>query len=153
MIDWPNVIATLCAALIGGLVATKVAKGQVQAMLQAEREKSQKETALELLEAIDSFVHIAYRGADEQSRLERQRLRRRMLSLTVITMPTRFAGLQSHLDTVDRWWFRKNSGGTQKIADVGYTATNEFFERLKADIFCEIFGQKILFSDVSETAS
>ncbi|KRG63654.1 hypothetical protein ABB27_17410 [Stenotrophomonas terrae] len=153
MIDWPNVMATLCAALIGGLVATKVAKGQVQAMLQAEREKSQKETALELLESIDSFVHIAYRGGDEQSRLERQRLRRRMLSLTVLTVPNRFTDLQSHLDGVDRWWFRKNNGGTQKIADVGYTATNDFFERLKTDLFCEVFGQKISFSDVNEPAN
>jgi len=147
MIDWPNVTATLVAALLGGWVATKIAKSQIQAMTQAEREKMRKETGLELMEAIDSFMHIAYRDQDEQSRFERQRLRRRILSLTALTLPDSFQSVQQHLDGIERWWRHKQGEFTgSPPAGMGYTATSSFFEALKTNLFVEIFDQRIQFS-------
>lgn len=86
-IDWPNITATLAASIIGGLIAAYVARGQIRAAMQVERDKARRETALELLESMDSYVHIAYRGEDAQQHWERQRLRRRIISLTVLTLP------------------------------------------------------------------
>lgn len=69
--DWSNIFATLVASMIGGLVATSIARRQINATMQVERDKSRREVALELLESVDSYVHIAYRGGAEE-RLERQ---------------------------------------------------------------------------------
>ena len=146
MIDWPNITATLAAAAIGGWVAAGVAKRQIQASLEVEREKVRKETSKELIEALDSFVHIAYRHDSEEKRHERQRLRRRILSLTALALPARFADTQSHLDMIDRWWWKQKHPSAPPVTGAGYTATNEFFETVKTDLFREVFGQRIEFS-------
>ncbi len=80
-IDWPNITATLAAAAMGGWVAASVAKRQITAAVQVERDKAKREAGRELLESIDSYLHIAYRGDGDQ-RWERQRLRRKIISLT-----------------------------------------------------------------------
>ena len=150
MIDWPNIVATLAAAAIGGWVAAGVANRQIQTSLQVEREKVRKETSKELIEAIDSFVHIAYRHDSEEKRRERQRLRRRILSLTALALPERFADTQRHLDLIDRWWWKQSHPAAMPVQGAGYTATNDFFEAVKTQLFREVFGQRIEFSSESE---
>jgi len=146
MIDWPNIVATLAAALIGGLIASKVARHQIQANQQVEREKIRKETARELIEAIDSYVHIAYRDSSDAATLERQRLRKRILSLTALTAPDRFQHVKDHLIGIDRWWRQKQPGFSGPyVAGFGLTATQTFFESLKTDLFCQVFGQQFDF--------
>lgn len=139
MIDWPNVVATLFAAGVGGWVASSIARSQMKATLQVEREKARKDSARELVEAVDSYVHIAYRDQEGgQSKYERQRLRRRILSLCVLTLPKRFADVQEHLDAIDRWWLRRCGMVGVPVAGVGYTATNAFFEGFKTQLFREV---------------
>ncbi|CTP92549.1 hypothetical protein [Xanthomonas graminis] len=151
MIDWPNILATLAAAAIGGWVAAGVASRQIQASLQVEREKVRQETSKELIEAIDSFVHIAYRHDNEEKRHERQRLRRRILSLTALALPEQFSDTQRHLDMIDRWWWRKQyQPSAPPIQGTGFTATNDFFEGVKTRLFRDVFGQRIEFSGESE---
>ncbi|MDM7553382.1 hypothetical protein [Xanthomonas fragariae] len=150
MIDWPNIVSTLVAAAIGGCVAACVASRQIEASLQVEREKVRKETSKELIEAIDSLVHIAYRHDSEEKRHERQRLRRRILSLTALALPERFSDTQRHLDLIDRWWWKQSHPASPAVQGAGYTATNGFFEGVKTQLFCDIFGQRIEFSGDSE---
>ncbi len=145
MIDWPNITATLIAAAIGGLIASKVARHQIEANQRAEREKVRRETARELIEAIDSYVHIAYRDQSDASPQERQRLRKRILSLVALTLPDNFPPVREHLDGIDRWWWQKQSGGTS-AKGFGLTATNQFFEKLKSELFSQVFGQQFDFS-------
>lgn len=61
-IDWPNIAATLASAFIGGLIAAGVAGRQIKASHSAERDKTRRECARDLIESIDSFLHIAYRS-------------------------------------------------------------------------------------------
>nr|WP_238396060.1 hypothetical protein [Xanthomonas fragariae] len=140
----------MVAAAIGGCVAACVASRQIEASLQVEREKVRKETSKELIEAIDSLVHIAYRHDSEEKRHERQRLRRRILSLSALALPERFSDTQRHLDLIDRWWWKQSHPASPAVQGAGYTATNGFFEGVKTQLFCDIFGQRIEFSGDSE---
>lgn len=61
-IDWANVMATLASAAIGGWIAAKIAQRQSEAAFKAEQEKVRKEAARDLIESMDPFLHIVYRG-------------------------------------------------------------------------------------------
>jgi hypothetical protein len=76
----------------------------------------------DLIESLDSFLHIAYRG-DGPERLERERLSRRILSLVALCMPERFEPMQQHLALIDQWWRAKRSGSAQRPRGVGYSVT------------------------------
>lgn len=136
-IDWVNAMATLASAAMGGWIAAGVAQRQSEAAIRAEQEKVRKEVARDLIEAMDSFLHIAYRGEDLNSRLERQRLRRRIQSLAALSVPERFADIQGHLDIVDGWW-RSREGGP-KVRGAGVSATEHFFDQIKGALFTEVF--------------
>lgn len=151
-IDWPNIAATLASAFIGGLIAAGVAGRQIKASHSAERDKTRRECARDLIESIDSFLHIAYRSETPDSRLERQRLRRRILSLLVMCLPERFDATQTHLDGIDTWWRRRRSNSAQRIAGMGFTATEQFFDDLKSSLFEEVFGIRVVLSRVNEGA-
>jgi len=148
-IDWPNITATLAAAAMGGWVAASVAKRQITAALQVERDKAQREAGRELLESIDSYLHIAYRG-DGDLRWERQRLRRKIISLTLLTFPQQAASVQEHLDAVDAWW-RQQAGGP-RVKGVGFTATEQFFNGIKQTLFSEVFGTTVQFTAVTDSS-
>jgi hypothetical protein len=94
VIDWPNIAATLASACVGGLIAAGIAGRQIKASHAAERDKTRRECARDLIESIDSFLHIAYRNETHEARLERQRLRRRILSLLATCLPERFEATQ-----------------------------------------------------------
>lgn len=143
-IDWPNIVATVAAAVLGGWIASRVAQRQIHAAQAAERDKARRDVARDLIESVDSYLHIAYRGGD-QERLERQRLRRRILSLTAIVLPDRFAAMQEHLDLVERWW-RAKSNPAKKPRGVGYSATEAHFIDLKQAVFVEVFGARVQLS-------
>lgn len=140
-IDWPNIVATLTAACLGGLIAAHVAKRQIDAAQRVDFDRTRRDTARELIEAIDSFLHIAYRGEQPVDKLERQRLRRRILSLTALVMSGRFNAVQDHLNLVDRWWGQRRGG--PRVAGAGFTATETFFTELKEGIFLEVFGTRV----------
>ena len=148
-IDWPNITATLAAAAMGGWVAASVAKRQITAAVQVERDKAKREAGRELLESIDSYLHIAYRGDGDQ-RWERQRLRRKIISLTLLTLPEQAASVQEHLDAVDGWW-RQQAGGP-RVKGVGFTATEQFFNNLKQTLFSVIFGTIVQLTAVADSA-
>ena len=143
-IDWANVMATLASAAMGGWIAAKVAQRQSEAAIRAEQEKVRKEVARDLIEAMDSFLHIAYRGEDPNSRLERQRLRRRIQSLAALSVPERFADIQGHLDIVDGWW-RSREGGP-RVRGAGVSATEHFFDQIKGALLTEVFRVNVQLS-------
>lgn len=138
MIDWLNIVATLVAAAIGGGVAVLVAQQQMRASESAEQRKRRSAAGLELVDTLDSYLHVAYRGDP----LDRQRLRRRILSLTALAMPVRFDAMQTHLELVDRWWASKKRNGPP-VRGAGLSATDEFFRDFKQMLFLEVFGTSV----------
>lgn len=143
-IDWANTAATLISAVMGGWIASNIAKRQADATNQVEQEKVRKEAARDLIESMDSFLHIAYRGADHESRMERQRLRRRIQSLAVLSLPEQFMAIQDHLDLVESWWRQRNGG--PRVKGAGVTATEGFFDGIKSRLFKEVFKIDVAFS-------
>lgn len=147
-IDWANTAATLISAVMGGWIASNIAKRQADVTNQVEQEKLRKEAARELIESMDSFLHIAYRGTDHESRMERQRLRRRIQSLAVLSLPDQFVAIQDHLDLVEGWW-RSREGGP-RVKGVGVTATESFFDGIKSRLFKEVFKIDVSFNPSTE---
>lgn len=143
-IDWPNVTATLIAAAIGGKVAMSIARAQMNEIRAIEQDRIRRELGRELIEAVDSYVHIPYRGAADET-LERQRLRRRILSLTALLVPEQFNPVEDHLNRVDKWWRGRETG--LSVRGVGYTATEEFMSRFKQTLFAEVFKTHIRVSE------
>ncbi|WP_078120443.1 hypothetical protein [Thiosocius teredinicola] len=143
-IDWLNAGSTLIAAAIGGIIAARVATYQTRATLKAEQDGRKQETARELLEAIDSFMHIAYRGEHE----ERQRHCRRVLTLSALLIPDQFDAIQSRLNYV-HLWHRREEG--DKPRGIGLTATEGFFAKIKQHLFQTIFG--VQFKAVDDRSS
>jgi len=93
---------------------------------------------------MDSFLHIAYRGTDHESRMERQRLRRRIQSLAVLSLPDQFVAIQEHLDLVEGWW-RHREGGP-RVKGAGVTATESFFDGIKSRLFKDVFKIEVSFN-------
>lgn len=148
MIDWPNIVATVAAAVIGGWIAARIAQRQTEAMQQVELQKFRSHAARELIEAVDSYVHIAYRSKDEAGKLERQRLRRRIVSLTAEVLPEKVEPVQEHLDGIEKWWRAKRGGLAPK--GMGYTATEIFFDGFKEDLFEQVFGKRMTLTPLVE---
>jgi hypothetical protein len=140
-IDWPNIVATLASACLGGWIASRIAVSQMAAAQAAERAKSRREIARELIEAIDSLLHIAYRDNTNDGTLQRQRLRRRILSLVAMCIPERFVDTQDHLDRIDAWWHARQRAGVRPTG-MGFTATEDFFYGIKSELFEAVFGMK-----------
>lgn len=134
-VDWPNIVATLAAAVLGGWIATRIAQRQIAASQKVEADKIRRELAREWIETVDSYLHIAYRS----ERMQRQLLRRRMLSLTALVMPQRFDAVQAHLDGVEQW-SRARQFNLPRPSGLGYSATEAFFVDLKEALFGEAFG-------------
>jgi hypothetical protein len=149
-IDWTNIVATLASACIGGLIAAGIAGKQIKAAQTTERDKSRRENARDLIESIDSYLHIAYRDSSPEGRLERQRLRRRILSLLVLCLPERFEATQKHLDDIDKWWQHRRSGIGHRPNGVGFTATEVFFDELKSALFEQVFGTRVALTRSNE---
>jgi hypothetical protein len=149
-VDWPNLVATLSAAVLGGWIASRIAQRQMTASAEAERDKTRRELARDLIESIDSYLHIAYRGSGED-RFERQRLHRRILSLIALVMPAEFTATQNHLDAVELWW-RAKTNPTLKPRGVGLTATETFCIALKQRLFAEVFGTLLVLTQDTGSA-
>ena len=138
-IDWPNIAATLTATTLGGLIAVFVAQRQIKASQANEHQRVLREVARDLIESLDSFLHIAYRGGDEERR-ERERLARRILSLCALSIPERFDVMQEHLGLVDQWWRVKHNKSDRRVRGVGYSATQLLFVDVKESLFRQVFG-------------
>jgi hypothetical protein len=149
-IDWTNIVATLASACIGGLIAAGIAGRQIKASQAAERDKTRRECARDLIESIDSFLHIAYRNDTVEARLERQRLHRRILSLLATCLPESFEATQQHLDGIDGWWRRRRRPGAQRVPGFGITATENFFGDLKSELFEQVFGTRVVLTRAGE---
>lgn len=141
-IDWINAGSTLVAAAIGGAIAARVATFQTRATFAAEQASRTQQTARDLLEAIDSYIHIAYRGDRE----ERQRCERRVLTLSALVTPARFDAIQDHFELVNKWHQWKTNSGP-KPHGIGLSATETFFEDVKQALFRTIFGVQLKSSD------
>jgi hypothetical protein len=138
-IDWPNIAATLTATVLGGLIAVFVAQRQIKASQANERQRIVRDIARDLIESLDSFLHIAYRGDGEEHR-ERERLARRILSLCALCIPERFDAMQEHLGLVEQWWRAKRKNNGRRVRGVGYSATQGLFAEIKESLFLQVFG-------------
>lgn len=139
--DWPNIAATLISSIIGGLVAVYAARLQNQVTGKVEEDRMLKEITLELIDSIDSYLHIAYRDYSPETSYERQRLRRRIQSLTAVALYEEYEKTKGHLDKINLWWLNKNSNQeTSSIKGIGYTASEDFFQVLKNKLHKKAFG-------------
>jgi len=119
-----NIIVPLGSALIGGTAAYQIAKKQTVALQKIEKAKWHKEVVFELIENIDSFIDIAYRQDQEQYKNQRQKLKRRIISLLAFTLPDQRETVEAHIITIFSW--HKGVKG-----QVNYGNTTDFFEALK----------------------
>lgn len=76
-----DILTSIVGAAVGGWIAARIALHQIRSTQAVEDLNDRRRVALELIEASDSYVHIAYRSQQEPERSERQRLRRRIESL------------------------------------------------------------------------
>ena len=128
--DWADVTATMLSTIIGGVLASRVATYQTRATLKAEERRRQQAIARDMLETIDSYVHIAFRGETT----ERQRLDRRLRTLSKMILPEAYGSTDEHLLAVARW-----HSNTSKPKGTGFSATTEFFDTIKQRLFAKFF--------------
>lgn len=122
-----NIIVPLGSALIGGTAAYQIAKKQTVALQKIEKAKWHKEVVFELIENIDSFIDIAYRQDQEEYKNQRQKLKRRIISLLAFTLPNKRDAVETHTIAVFSW--HKGIKG-----QVNYRDTTAFFETLKNEL-------------------
>ncbi|MFA6095007.1 MAG: hypothetical protein WC757_03945 [Candidatus Paceibacterota bacterium] len=136
---------------MGGLVAVYAARLQNQATGRDGVDRMLKAITLELIDTIDSYLHIAYRDDSRQSPFERQRLRRRIQSLTSVALPEEYETTKDHLDKIHFWWLNKDkSQSTSPTKGIGYTASESFFQALKNKLNKKAFGIDIAPSKTPE---
>lgn len=148
-----SIVVPIVAALLGAFIANQVAKNQIKTMLQLEKERVLKEATFELIDAIDSFVHISYRKSVEQE--ERQRLRRRILSLLALVDKDSFEMTSFELYKVEHWYKVQISSDNpddkklqlSRYPNIGFTSTNKFFAELKKDIMKKVYNIDVDFQD------
>ena len=146
-IDWPNALSTLIAAAMGGWIAATIAKKQIATTIELENSKRLHGLAYELLDTLDTYLNIAFRGEDT----ERQRYSKKIVTLSAILIPGESNNLQKHFNAVESWHSaRKN--GTAKPPGVSYNATRQYIEATKQHILQKIFNVSLVAAEYSDNA-
>ncbi|BBP01671.1 hypothetical protein [Sulfuriferula nivalis] len=146
-IDWTNIVATLTSAMLGGWIASRIATYQTQATVRSNEQNQKQEVARDLLEAIDSFIHVAYRGESS----ERQRHSRRIRTLCALVLPSEFEEINNHLKKVEAW---HRAESNDRPRGMGISATDKLLSATKQRIFLDVFNQRLdLSNDTDNTNS